>query len=120
MLLGVLLAAGIARYNAHVNRYSVDGAGTLRLGQVLRLPDFNRTGLTGTARRAALSLLLGLAVVYLLWRGLQWAVIDAVWTGTAEACKDAAGACWAVVSHNAPLLTFGTIAPEQRGQAGLA
>jgi len=120
VLLGLLLAAGIARYNAHVNRYSVDAAGTLRLGQVLRLPAFDARGLAGSARRAALSLLLGLAIAYLLWRGLQWAVIDAVWTGTAEACADAAGACWAVVSHNAPLLTFGTIAAEQRGQAGLA
>lgn len=120
VLLGLLLAAGIARYNDHVNRYSADGAGTLRLGQVLRLPQFNAAGLAATPRRAVLTLLLGLGALWLLWRGLQWALIDAVWTGTAEACAHAAGACWAVVSHNAPLLTFGTIAPAQRGQAGLA
>ncbi len=120
VLLGLLLAAAIARYNAHVNRHSVDAAGTLRLGQVLRRPQFSRTALAGTPRRALLTLLLGSGVLWLLWRGLRWAVADAVWTGTAETCAQAAGACWAVVTHNAPLLAFGTIAPAQRAQAGLA
>ncbi|MBS7776466.1 ABC transporter permease subunit [Acidovorax sp. CCYZU-2555] len=120
VVLGVLLAAGIARYNAHVNRYSVDGAGTLRLGQVLRLPAFNAAGLWTGRARAALTLLLSAATLWLLWRGLQWALLDAVWSASAEACAQATGACWAVVTYNAPLLTFGTIAPEQRPQAALA
>lgn len=120
VLLGTLLAWAIARYNTHVNRYSVDGAGTLRLGQVLRLPAFDAAGLWRGRARAAVTLLLSLATLWLLWRGLQWALLDAVWTGTADACAQATGACWAVVSYNAPLLTFGTIAPEQRPQAALA
>lgn len=120
VVLGVLLAAGIARYNAHVNRYSVDGAGTLRLGQVLRLPAFSAAGLWTGRARAALTLALSAATLWLLWRGLQWAVLDAVWSGSAEACAQARGACWAVVTYNAPLLTFGTIAAEQRPQAALA
>ena len=120
VVLGVLLAQGIARYNARVIRYSVDGAGTLRLGQVLHMPRFSGLALWATPGRAAVTALLTVGGLCLLWRGVQWAIIDAVWMGTADACADAAGACWAVVTHNAPLLTFGTIAPEQRGQAGWA
>ncbi len=120
VLLGTLLAWAIAQYNAHVNRYSVDGAGTLRLGQVLRRPAFDAAGLWRGRARSGLTLLLSAATLWLLWRGLQWALLDAVWTGTANACAQATGACWAVVTYNAPLLTFGTIAPEQRPQAALA
>jgi His/Glu/Gln/Arg/opine family amino acid ABC transporter permease subunit len=120
VLLGTLLAWAITRYNTHVNRYSVDSAGTLRLGQVLRLPAFSAPALWRGGARAAWTLLLGAATLYLLWRALQWALIDAIWTGTAQACANAAGACWAVVSYNAPLLIFGTIAAEQRPQAALA
>lgn len=120
VLLGTLLAWAIAQYNAHVNRYSVDGAGTLRLGQVLRRPAFDAAGLWCGRARSGLTLLLSAATLWLLWRGLQWALLDAVWTGTADACAQATGACWGVVTYNAPLLTFGTIAPEQRPQAALA
>lgn len=120
IVLGVLLSMGIARYNARVNRYSVDSAGTLRLGQVLHMPSLSANGLWRTQGRAFVSVLLAVGLICFLWRGVRWAVVDAVWTGSAKACADVAGACWAVVTYNAPLLTFGTIAPEQRAQAAWA
>lgn len=119
IVLGVLLATVIARYNQRVTRWSVDGAGTLRLGQVLGLPRWSHVALWGSPQRMALTLVLGLAAAYLLAQAVQWALIDAVWSGPASACEGA-GACWAVVTYNAPLLTFGTIVPEQRAQAACA
>lgn len=120
VLLGVALAFGIAIYNKHVNRHSIDSAGTARLGQVLLSPAFSRPSLWGNwpARTITVVLICGLVVA--VWQVLRWGVLQAVWSGSAQQCEQAAGACWAVISSNAPLLIFGTIVADQRAQAGLA
>jgi His/Glu/Gln/Arg/opine family amino acid ABC transporter permease subunit len=67
-----------------------------------------------------LSAVLLVAGVWLVWTCLRWALWDAVWTGSAQACEQARGACWAVIDANWRLLLFGTMAPEQRPAALLA
>lgn len=42
-----------------------------------------------------------------LWRFLRWAILDAAWSGGAEACRAHAGACWPFVFANARLMIFG-------------
>lgn len=46
-----------------------------------------------------ISLLLLLGVILMAWRFLDWAVVNAHWTGTSsDACPDSRGACWAFVT----------------------
>ncbi len=118
--ISLLLASGLARTNARVNRHGIEGTGPAKLADRLGLPPLDAAGCWGTPARAATS---GLVLVVLaLSTGalLRWGVLDAVWTGSAQDCTPAAGACWAVVHENARLLVFGTIAAGQRGQAALA
>jgi general L-amino acid transport system permease protein len=42
-----------------------------------------------------------------LWAFFRWAVLDAAWSGGAEACRARAGACWPFVWSNAQLMVFG-------------
>jgi len=42
-----------------------------------------------------------------LWSFIRWAVLDAAWSGGAEACRVHAGACWPFVWTNAQLIVFG-------------
>ena len=50
----------------------------------------------------------------------DWALLNAVWRGDAAACAQAAGACWAAVGENLPLLLFGAMQPAHRGPALVA
>lgn len=38
---------------------------------------------------------------------IKWAFIDSMWFSTAQACRDADGACWSVVSSNIRFIMFG-------------
>ena len=51
---------------------------------------------------------------------VDWALLNAVWRGDAAACAQAAGACWAAVGENLPLLLFGAMQPAHRGPALVA
>jgi len=43
----------------------------------------------------------------------RWAVLDAVWSGDADACRvDGAGACWAFIATKARFIVFGFYPPE--------
>lgn len=61
-----------------------------------------------------------LALAMAVWALLDWAVLGAAWQGEPAACARAAGACWAAVRENLPLLVFGTMAPGDRGAALVA
>lgn len=56
--------------------------------------------------------LLTLALVLLLSAALpplvEWAFVDAVWTGTPAACRAAEGACWAYIHEKHRFILFGT------------
>jgi len=38
---------------------------------------------------------------------VRWAFIDSVWVGSGQACKQAAGACWSIISSNFRFILFG-------------
>jgi general L-amino acid transport system permease protein len=50
----------------------------------------------------------------------RWAVVNAVWTGTADDCRAATGACWTFVSHKLGFILFGLYPPAERWRAVLA
>ena len=50
----------------------------------------------------------------------RWAIIDAVWTGTADDCRAASGACWTFVGHKLGFVLFGLYPPAERWRAAIA
>ena len=74
----------------------------------------------GTAGRTLLtvcSLLILYSLAAPVWR---WAIADAVWTGDAQACRAAAGACWSYVGVKLDFFLFGFFPPAQQWRAGIA
>ncbi len=61
----------------------------------------------GSASSNFISVLLAVLLVWLGHKVLVWAVLDAVWFGPAEACRQASGACWAVVAEKYRLILLG-------------
>lgn len=51
---------------------------------------------------------------------LRWALVDAVWSGSAETCRGGNGACWAFVHEKMGFIFFGTYPREVLWQAILA
>lgn len=79
-----------------------------------------RQNLFSTRFNSALTLL----IIYLLYRTLppfiRWAFIDSVWWTGSEACKEATGACWSVVTHNLRFILFGIYPYDQQWRPVLA
>src|SRR5688572_16701046 len=69
---------------------------------------------------AALTVVVVVVIVALAIPLARWAVVDAVWDGTAEACRVADGACWAFVRQKLEFIVFGLYPPAERWRAGLA
>lgn len=53
------------------------------------------------------------ALVKVLIPVIQWAVIDALWFSTSEACRESTGACWSVIPHNFRFIIFGFYPQDQ-------
>ena len=51
---------------------------------------------------------------------VRWAFITAVWSGTADDCRDSGGACWAFVGQKLSFIVFGLYPQPERWRAGLA
>src|SRR4030043_32993 len=51
---------------------------------------------------------------------LRWALIDSAWHTTGQACRQAAGACWSVISMNYRFILFGFYPYEQQWRPFLA
>ena len=66
-----------------------------------------------------------LAILACAWMAvppfLQWAVVNAVWTGDAQACRAAkgVGACWAFIVEKHRFILFGTYPFEQQWRPAL-
>ncbi|WP_180180151.1 amino acid ABC transporter permease, partial [Achromobacter insuavis] len=77
------------------------------------LLDRGSRGIGGWLGSALMALLLAAAG----WALFDWALLRAVWSGGPATCAAAAGACWAAVGENLPLLLFGAMAQADRAQA---
>lgn len=53
------------------------------------------------------TVLIALAAAWLAPALLRWALIDAVWTADADACRAAAGACWGMIGEKYRAILFG-------------
>lgn len=114
------MALLLSQYNQRVNRQGIDGTGLRRLGQNLGLPRLTSAALWRGPARAATSAVLVVLGACAFWAAVRWTLWSAVWTGPAQACERAGGACWATVTANWPLLMFGTMAADRRPAALVA
>ena len=69
---------------------------------------------------AALTAVVGAITLLVSIPFVRWAVVDARWTGTAEDCRAAAGACWSFVGHKLAFIVFGLYPPNERWRPGIA
>jgi general L-amino acid transport system permease protein len=60
------------------------------------------------------TVVIGLLLLAILPRFLNWALINAVWVRDYEACHAAAGACWGVVSEKFRIIIFGRYPFEEQ------
>jgi general L-amino acid transport system permease protein len=67
-----------------------------------------------------LTLVVALMVGAVAFPLARWALIDAVWSGTADDCRAAGGACWAFVVHKVGFIAFGLYPPPERWRAAVA
>jgi general L-amino acid transport system permease protein len=68
----------------------------------------------------ALTVLLAVAVIWFGPRIFAWAVLDAVFVADdAGACRQASGACWAVIAEKHRLMLFGTYPYDQQWRGAL-
>lgn len=61
--------------------------------------------------------------VWLGWKLLDWAVLNAVWTtpdGTSQVCRGIDGACWAVIHARWRLILFGVFPFEEQWRSSIA
>ena len=73
-----------------------------------------------TPLEAVISIAVVVAVLVVAIPLTRWALIDAVWTGSADDCRAATGACWAFVSHKLGFILFGLYPPAERWRAAIA
>jgi general L-amino acid transport system permease protein len=71
-----------------------------------------------------LNSILTLVTLFALWKVIpplfRWAFIDSAWHTTGQACRQAAGACWSVISMNYRFILFGFYPYEQQWRPLLA
>ncbi len=62
--------------------------------------------------------------LFFLWKVVpplfRWAFIDSAWHTTGQACRQAAGACWSIISMNYRFILFGFYPYEQQWRPFLA
>jgi len=73
-----------------------------------------------TRADGVLSAIVAVVVLVTLIPLTRWALINAVWTGTADDCRAATGACWIFVGHKLGFIVFGLYPPAERWRAGVA
>ena len=69
---------------------------------------------------AALTAIVSVIVLTVAIPLVRWGVVNARFTGTAEDCRAAGGACWAFVGHKLAFILFGLYPPNERWRPGIA
>jgi general L-amino acid transport system permease protein len=68
--------------------------------------------------------ILTVVTLFFLWKVVpplfRWALIDSAWHTTGQACRQAAGACWSVISMNYRFILFGFYPYEEQWRPLLA
>jgi general L-amino acid transport system permease protein len=73
-----------------------------------------RANLFNSIGNSIVSVLILLAVAYLLPRAISWAFLNATTTPNPEACREVSGACWGFINEKLRLMIFGTYPYEQQ------
>lgn len=80
-----------------------------------------RRNLFNSRFSALMTLLTGWALLVTLPEIVQWAVIDSVWHAEdSQLCRDASGACWAVIAEKYRVILFGTFPYDDHWRGVLA
>lgn len=62
--------------------------------------------------------LLTIVTIYLLYKTIpplfKWMFIDSAWTTTGQGCREAAGACWSIITNNLRFIIFGFYPYDQQ------
>jgi len=68
--------------------------------------------------------ILTIVTLFFLWKVvppfIRWAFIDSAWHTTGQACRQAAGACWSIISMNYRFILFGFYPYDQQWRPFLA
>jgi len=68
--------------------------------------------------------ILTIVTLFFLWKAVpplfRWAFIDSAWRTTGQACRQAAGACWSIISMNYRFILFGFYPYDQQWRPFLA
>ncbi len=91
-------------------------------------PPLTGIGVIGWARKnlfsgkfnTVLTLLILFALVKTVPPFIRWAFVDSLWSSESQACKEAAGACWSVVTNNFRFILFGFYPYDQQWRPILA
>lgn len=79
-------------------------------------PQARRTLLTllaGDLASAAITLIAGATLIWLTPKLLSWAVVNGVWSGSGEACREVGGACWVFLREKGRQILFGIYPPGE-------
>jgi len=103
LALNFALSGALALYHRHRVR-----KGNPTLAVSLPTPEKTKWGdWVTTPFRLVATVILALIGGWLLFSLVRWGILDAVWSGTAEACHAAGGACWAVIAEKYRLMLLG-------------
>ena len=82
---------------------------------------WSRRHLFATPVDGLISLCFGAVVVWVTLGIINWAFLDSLWTlDEGQTCRDAAGACWAVIEARGRLILFGLYPYEEHWRSTLA
>jgi len=104
-------AAPTPTQNRHVEPPPVEKIAALR---------WLRQNLFNSPLNSTITILLGIALALTVPGFIHWALFESVWSGDHEACRAAAGACWAVVGEKHRPMLFGVYPYEEHWRLVLA